>query len=460
MESGSQSDTIIAPATAAGESGVSILRMSGPRAAQTLRQWFIPRRSRCRWASHRLYFGDIRDPRSGDLIDQGLAVLMRAPRTYTGEDVAEVHCHGSPAVVQEVLELAREAGVRLAYPGEFTMRAVLNGRMDLSQAESILEVITARGERALKQAIAGVSGAFSHEVEAIRSELVRTQAFLEASIDFSEDEIPPEDISTPLEHAQVALSALHLRAASGLVYRSGVRVALVGRPNVGKSSLLNALLRVNRAIVTAMPGTTRDTIEETVVIQGIPMLLVDTAGIHATNDLVERIGVERAREALEDAVIQLIVLDRSVPLTDDDLTLVRQAVRDRAILVLNKSDLAAKWDLPCLSSDVLPSAVVAISALTGEGLADLEQALAVMALRVSGAVDENEIVLAIPRHVELLSRAKTALGNTLDAVRMGQPGDVAAGELAIASRALGEITGVNATEDLLDTIFSRFCLGK
>jgi tRNA modification GTPase len=190
------------------------------------------------------------------------------------------------------------------------------------------------------------------------------------------------------------------------------------------------------------------------------MLLVDTAGIHATNDLVERIGVERAREALEDAVIQLIVLDRSVPLTDDDLTLVRQAVRDRAILVLNKSDLAVKWDLPCVPSDVLPCAVVTISALTGEGLADLEQALAVMALRVSGAVDENEIVLAIPRHVELLSRAKTALGNTLDAVRMGQPGDVAAGELAIASRALGEITGVNATEDLLDTIFSRFCLGK
>jgi tRNA modification GTPase len=453
-------DTIIAPATAAGESGVSIIRMSGPRAAKMLRRWFTPRRRRCRWSSHRLYFGDIRHPRSGESIDQGLAVLMRAPRTYTGEDVAELHCHGSPAVVRELLELAREEGVRLAYPGEFTMRAVLNGRMDLSQAESVLEVITARGERALRQAAAGVSGAFSQEVEAIRSELIRTQAFLEASIDFSEDEIPPEEIREPLEQALTALTSLHGRAASGLVYRSGVRVALAGKPNVGKSSLLNALLHVNRAIVTEEAGTTRDTIEETVVIKGIPMLLVDTAGIRTTHDAIERIGVERAREALEGAVIQVIVVDRSAPLTDEDLGIMRQGLSDRTILVLNKSDLADEADLSRLPSDVVPHSVVSVSALTGEGLGDLEQTLSSVALQVSGALDENEVVLAIPRHIELLSRAETALGHTLNAVRGNEPSDVAAADLAIASRALGEITGVNAAEDLLDTIFSRFCLGK
>jgi tRNA modification GTPase len=384
---------------------------------------------------------------------------MRAPRSYTGEDVAELHCHGSQAVVRELLALAREEGVRLAYPGEFTMRAVMNGRMDLAQAESVLEVITARSERALRQANTGVAGAFSRSVESIRSELVRTQAFLEASIDFSEDEIPAEDVRTPIEQALTAVTSLRMRAQAGLVYRSGVRVALMGRPNVGKSSLLNALLRANRAIVTDIPGTTRDTIEESAVIEGIPMVLIDTAGIRSTDNEVERIGVERARKAISEAVIRLIVIDRSSPLTEDDIALLADEANDRAILALNKSDL------PNRASDGLRSIQsgtekVTVSALTGLGLVELERALAAHAIRLAGAADSGEEVLAIPRHVELLIKTEASLQRTLTALAAGHPMDVAAAELAIAARALGEVTGVNPTEDLFDTIFSRFCLGK
>ena len=453
-----QTDTIIAPATGSGESGISVVRLSGPRAAESLRRWFRPRRKACRWSSHRLYFGEIKHPRTGDVIDQGLAVLMRAPRSYTGEDVAELHCHGSRAVVGDLLELAREDGVRLAYPGEFTMRAVMNGRMDLAQAESVLEIITARSERALRQANAGIAGAFSQAVETIRSELVRAQAFLEASIDFSEDEIPFEDVHTPIEQSLTALTSLRQRAQSGLLYRSGVRVALVGRPNVGKSSLLNALLRANRAIVTDIPGTTRDTIEESALIQGIPMVLVDTAGIRSTEDEVERIGVERARSALQEAVIRIIVLDRSTPLTEDDLALVRTETNDRAIVALNKSDLPdrASSSLHAIAT----GAVVPISARTLQGLDELERALAERAIELAGAGNDGEVVLAIPRHIELLVRAESSLKRTLAAIDGNEPVDVAAAELSIAARALGEITGVNATEDLFDTIFSRFCLGK
>jgi tRNA modification GTPase len=385
---------------------------------------------------------------------------MRAPRSYTGEDVAEFHCHGSPAVVRDVLELAREEGLRLAYPGEFTMRAVLNGRMDLAQAESVLEVITARSERALRQATAGVSGAFSRAVEEIRSDLVSVQAYLEASIDFTEDEIPPEDVRTPIERALLAVTSLRHRASSGLLYRSGVRVALVGRPNVGKSSLLNALLRAHRAIVTEIPGTTRDTIEETAVIRGIPMVLVDTAGIRSTDDPVERIGVERARSALQDAVIRVVVLDRSAPLHHDDLAMLHDAVYERSIFVMNKSDLPDEAT-PCLpGGNGIADGVLTVSALTGKGLDDLEDALARRAIEAVGGVDDGEVVLAVPRHVELLGRAEASLRRTLAAIKTSQPVDVSAGELAIALRALGDITGVNATEDLFDTIFSRFCLGK
>jgi tRNA modification GTPase len=455
-----QADTIIAPATAPGESGISIVRISGPRAAESLRRWFRPRRKRCRWSSHRLYFGEIKHPRTDDVIDQGLAVLMRAPRSYTGEDVAELHCHGSHAVVHEVLELAREEGLRLAYPGEFTMRAVMNGRMDLAQAESVLEVITARSERALRQANAGVAGAFSRSVESIRGDLVRTQAFLEASIDFSEDEIPAEDVHEPIQQALTAVTSLRQRAHSGLLYRSGVRVALMGRPNVGKSSLLNALLRANRAIVTEIPGTTRDTIEESAIIEGIPMVLVDTAGIRSTGDEVERLGVERARLAIRDAVIRLIVIDRSSPLTEDDLDLLADEADDRAILALNKSDLPDRVSdgLSCITTSY--EQIIAVSALTGMGLAELERALAARAIQLSGANVSGEEVLAIPRHVELLAKTEASLERTLKAIDASHPVDVAAAELAIAARALGEITGVNPTEDLFDTIFSRFCLGK
>lgn len=460
MVADARRDTIIAPATAMAESGVAIVRISGPRAARVLRTWFKPRRPNCRWTSHRLYFGSILDPASGTRLDEGLAVLMRSPRSYTGEDVAEIHCHGSPELIRMLLDRGRQEGLRLAHPGEFTQRAVLNGRMDLAQAESVLEAITARSERAVRQAASGLAGAFSQAVESIRSDLVRTQAFLEASIDFTEDEIPPEDIDTPVSGALAAVVDLQRRAHHGLLFRSGVRVAIVGRPNVGKSSLLNALLRSARAIVTDIPGTTRDTLEERVVLHGIPMVLVDTAGIREADDVVERIGIDRARSAMADAAIQVLVLDASAALTTDDRHLLNDPSGATRIIVLNKGDLPPRLRPEDLDGPVGGRRVLAVSALGGIGMAELERALADLSLELFGGAPDDETVLAVPRHLEALGRAEGALRGVLVALQAGQPPDIAAGELSLATRALGEITGVNATEDLYDTIFTRFCLGK
>lgn len=449
------SDTIAAVATAPGEAAVAIVRVSGPRARQVLRAVFQPTRGR-EPSPWRLTHGWVRDPVELTTVDEALAVFMPGPRSFTAEDLVELHCHGGRQAPRAVLEAVLKAGSRAAEPGEFTLRAFLNGRLDLAQAEAVLEVIQARTAQARRLALAGLAGRLSSRIGTLREELLEMRAHLEASLDFSEEDLTPRDVGLDLERALEAVRGLLAGADRGIVVRRGVRVAIVGRPNVGKSSLLNALLRADRAIVTEVPGTTRDTVEETADLGGVPFWLIDTAGLREPADPVERIGVERSRAALESAALALLVLDRSAPLGLDDRALA-EAVGDRpTVVALNKADLPAVLE-PGQVAELLPGApAVPVSALRGEGLDDLERAL----LRLGVGEGEHDLAVATPRQKEALLRAERALATAVAARAEGAPPDILAGEVAAAVRALGEITGQDATEDLLDAIFSRFCIGK
>ena len=458
MKTFSLDDTITAIATPLGEGGVGIVKISGPEAASILRRLFVP-------AVHgvdgleprRLTFGHIRDSETGDVVDEVLAVTMPGPHSYTRQDVVEIQAHGGIVPLRRILGLTLAAGARSAEPGEMTLRAFINGRLDLAQAEAVLDVVQARTEAALRVATEQLGGKLSARVREVRAELVNVLAYLEASIDFVEDEIPPQDVVTPLREIGAALEDILATADRGLIYRQGIRAAIVGRPNVGKSSLLNALLRGERAIVTPIPGTTRDTLEETVNVGGVPLVLVDTAGIRAeTGDEVERIGVQRSRAALERADLALLVVDGSQPLTDADWDIAALIGGKPALVVANKCDLPV-LELP---DDLFPVAPrLSVSALTSEGIQELEEA--VVELVFGGAVTAADTPLVSnPRHQASMKRAldhvQAAEGGQVD----GLSPDLVAIDVREAVDALGEITGETVSEDLLEAIFSNFCIGK
>jgi tRNA modification GTPase len=458
MKTFSLDDTITVIATPLGEGGVGIVKISGPEAASILRQLFEPAACAADGLEpRRLTFGHIRDPETGDVVDEVLAVTMPSPHSYTRQDVVEIQAHGGIVPLRRILGLTLAAGARLAEPGEMTLRAFLNGRLDLAQAEAVLDVVQARTEAALRVATEQLGGKLSVRVREVRAELVDVLAYLEASIDFVEDEIPPQDVVTPLREIGAALEDILATAGRGLIYRQGIRAAIVGRPNVGKSSLLNALLRGERAIVTPIPGTTRDTLEETVNVGGVPLVLVDTAGIRAeTGDEVERIGVERSRAALERADLALLVIDGSQPLTDADWDIAALIGGKPALVVANKCDLPQLE----LATGLLPSVPrLRVSALTGEGIEALEEA--VVELVFGGAVTTADTPLVSnPRHQASLKRAldhvQAAEGGHLG----GLSSDLVAIDVREAVDALGEITGETVSEDLLEAIFSNFCIGK
>ena len=448
-------DTIAAISSPLGEGGIGIVRMSGPQARAILGRLFVGHVAQL--APYRLHHGHVVDSSTGEPVDEVLACFMPAPRTYTRQDVAEINCHGGIAPLRRVLELCMKEGARLAHPGEFTLRAFLNGRIDLAQAEAVLDVVRARTEASLRVAVDQLGGHLSARIREVRAELVDVLAHLEAAIDFAEDEIPEREIAPDLERAAQALDGLLAQADAGLIYRQGIRTAIVGRPNVGKSSLLNALLRTSRAIVTPIPGTTRDTLEETVNIQGIPLVLVDTAGIATdSQDVIERLGIKRSRAALERADLALLVIDGSEPLQEADLQIAGLVANKTTIVVVNKSDLPQMVEL----SSLLPQALrVATSALTGDGLGQLEEVIAetIFAGKVLAA---DEPAVSNPRHKAALQRA---VGHVQAAMRSHQadlPADFVSIDLTAAISALGEITGQTVTEDLLESIFSQFCVGK
>jgi len=414
-----------------------------------------------------LYRGQLINPEADAILDEALVVFMPAPHSYTGEDVVEFYTHGSPLLLQHLLRLTLHQGAQLAQPGEFTQRAFLAGKIDLSQAEAVIDIIEAKTEAGLRLAQRQLAGDLSAKIRSIRDNILSVLAYLEASIDFTEDEIPEmtqEDIARAIGAARQETERLLADAEVGIIYRQGVRVAIIGRPNVGKSSLLNALLRTNRAIVTPTPGTTRDTIEESVNIGGAPVCLIDTAGIAEAREEAEALGVERSHQALKHSDLVILVLDGSQPLTTEDEELIaslEQAERQARLVVVNKIDL-----LPQISPKTLEKrlkrlktrGVIFLSAATGKGLDKLEEALREAIF--SGRVQSEDVLVGNIRHRDALERAARHLTAAGDSVDDGMAADFVAIDLYGAINALGEITGETVGDDVLEQIFSRFCVGK
>ncbi len=450
-----RSETIAAIATASGAGGIAIVRVSGDGAEKILNKLFVPAKRRERFESHRLMYGRAVDGDGGTL-DEVMAVLMRAPATYTREDVAEIHCHGGGVSARAVLERALALGARMAEPGEFTRRAFLNGRIDLSRAEAVMQLIGANSRAAARASVRQLEGGVSGFVRRVVDRLTGVLALLEASTDFP-DEVE-EEVAAPqvAEALREVLREIRDRsdARSARVLREGASIVLAGRPNVGKSSLMNALLRQERAIVTAIPGTTRDVLTERISIGGVTAELSDTAGRRDTEDPIEKIGVDRARLAAERADVVLIVLDAATELDESDAALVKGA-DDRAIICLNKRDLAAKVSAPELRA-MTPQTVLEMSAQTGQGIPELLEELS----RRLSVGDEADGRMMAQRHIELARSAASALENAIEAIETGLPLDTAAVDIRLALNALTEITGENATEAVIDRIFADFCVGK
>ena len=453
-------DTIAAIATPLGEGGLAVLRLSGAQALSIADQCFVPVGSSSLKPtvapSHTIHYGRIE--RDGNTVDEVLVAVMRAPRTFTREDVVEITCHGGLVPAKMILDLLLENGARLAEPGEFTKRAFLNGRIDLAQAEAVADLIHARTELAMSAANEQLAGKLSQRIETLRDDLVKTLAHIEAHIDFPDEDIAPdtkEQLLNRLERAVAFMDTLLRTANEGQILRRGVRTAIIGRPNAGKSSLLNQLLGHDRAIVSAMPGTTRDTIEETANIRGLPVVFIDTAGLREAGDELEAEGIRRSRESLAKAELILHVLDGTEPLTAADEILLHEFESKKRILVRNKSDKTSRLELP----EKFRAAAVDVSCATGTGLEPLKDAI--KECLWSGEIKAEMLQVMInSRHQEALKRAREATLRTVDALRSGLTLELPAMDLRIAANAVGEIVGKTSTEDLLDSIFSQFCIGK
>ncbi len=455
-------DTIaaIATAVAAGAGSVAIVRLSGPQAEAIGLRLFVAPGAQA-WESHRVLYGHVVDPADGRRVDEALLLLMRAPRSFTREDVVEFHCHGGLVAVRRVLELVLAAGARLAGPGEFSQRAFLNGRLDLTRAEAIAEMIAARSRRAADLAMAGIDGGLQRRIGGLRERLLDQLAELEARVDFEED-LPPLDgtlVRAELEAVRGELERLVAESRQGELLREGLRVAIVGRPNVGKSSLLNLLSRRERAIVTDLPGTTRDLLESDLVLDGVPLTLLDTAGIRPTDDRVELLGIERSRQALAgaDAVLLLFDLLAGWSAADQELrALVPEGVP--LLLVGNKLDAVPLGAADASVPSTPPEApLVRISALTGAGRDGLVAAL----LGLCGAAETQGLEVALNgRQRELAAAAATSLERSLETAALGLPWDFWTIDLRGAIAGLGAITGEEVSEAVLERIFARFCIGK
>ncbi len=452
-------DTIAAISTPIGEAGLAVVRISGAGALRIGDACFRPAGKSLpstQAKSHTVHYGHI--VRKGEIVDEVLLTVLKKPRTYTREDMLEISCHGGILPARLILETVIENGARLAQPGEFTKRAFLNGRIDLAQAEAVIDVIHSRTELAMKVAENQLSGRLSVQIEELRSKLMDTLAHIEAHIDFPDEDIEPdteEKLALRMKESIVFINELLKTAEEGRILRQGIKIAIIGKPNSGKSSLLNRLLDYERAIVSPIPGTTRDTIEETANIGGLPIVFIDTAGLRTSADIVEAEGIRRTKTAIEQAELILLVLDGSEPFRDDYKENLNLISHRKAIIVVNKIDLPIKLELP----KDLNTPVVNVSCITGEGIDKLKDVIKDVTLSGKHTLETVPVAINL-RHKEALIRAHNGLENALNALIIGESLEFVAVDLHIAVNAIGEITGHTATDDLLDVIFSQFCIGK
>ena len=456
-----QEDTIAAVATPPGEGGVAIVRISGPDAERIASTLFKPKvTSNSGLKSHTLYHGEIIRPGTNQRFDEVLLAVMRKPRSYTGEDVVEIHCHGGIFLVRQILGLVLAQGARHAEPGEFTKRAFLNGRLDLSQAEAILDLIRARTSKGVEIALDQANGELSRWVLNLRQEVLAILAQVEASIDFSEEDIEllqRSELIIKIESLRTEIGDILATYEWGRLHREGAKVCICGRPNVGKSSLLNALLGEQRAIVTAVPGTTRDVIEEAINLDGLPVVLWDTAGIRDSEDHLEKLGVDLSRRHVEKADVIVLVLDGSRPASKDDLALLSCLPKKKILIVINKSDLPQLTDVDEVRRNGKTSTIASISATTGAGIANLKN---VLKETILGCPAESPIILANLRHKSALERCKNLLSETIETISQNRSPEFVALEVREAKEALEEIVGVISNDNILESIFENFCIGK
>ncbi|NET46528.1 tRNA uridine-5-carboxymethylaminomethyl(34) synthesis GTPase MnmE [Okeania sp. SIO2B3] len=454
--------TIAAIATAIipQQGSVGIVRMSGSEAMKIAKTLFHAPGKQV-WETHRILYGYIRHPQTGQLVDEALLLIMTAPRSYTREDIVEFHCHGGIIPIQKVLQLCIEAGARLAQPGEFTLRAFLNGRLDLTQAESVADLVGSQSPVAAQVALAGLQGKLASPIRQLRANCIDILAEIEARIDFEED-LPPLDewgISKKMDSILLDLSRILASANQGELLRNGLKVAIIGRPNVGKSSLLNAWSRSDRAIVTNLPGTTRDVVESQLVVGGIPVQVLDTAGIRETEDQVEKMGVERSRRAAESADLVLLTIDASAGWTELDEVIYQQVKHRSLILIINKVDLVKSEFIKSIFYPETIKNVVTTAVINNQGIEQLEAAI-IDSVNFGNLQAENLDFAINQRQAAALTRAKVALEQCLNTIKNNLPLDFWTIDLRGAIYALGEVTGEDVTESVLDKIFSRFCIGK
>lgn len=457
----SEFDTIAAISTPLGEGGIGIIRLSGKESISIVNKIFkSPKGVNLSYVkTHTIHYGFIVDPLTGQNIDEVLVTVMRAPNTYTREDVVEINCHGGYLTLKRILELVLSQGARLAEPGEFTKRAFLRGRIDLSQAESVIDLIRAKTEQAQKIALEHLSGRLSEKINELRDSLMRVCAHVEAYIDFPEEDIDgltEEEIKREINRIKEEIRKLIEGYEEGKIYREGLTTAIVGKPNVGKSSLLNALLMKDRAIVTEIPGTTRDIIEEYINIKGIPLKIVDTAGIREAHDLVEAEGIKRSLKAVESAELVLLVLDCSRAIDSLDEEIINKVIHKKVIVVINKKDI--KTDEFHLPESLKDKPTVEISALNAEGIEDLKELI--FNSTISGKYEREGIVVTKLRHKLSLEKAFESLNNAYESFKNREPLEITAMFLREALNFLGQIVGVVTTEEILNLIFSEFCIGK
>ncbi|MCC3144721.1 tRNA uridine-5-carboxymethylaminomethyl(34) synthesis GTPase MnmE [Halanaerobium sp. Z-7514] len=458
-------DTIAAIATPFGTGGTGKIRISGPDAYEIGDQIFrsVQQGKKLKDSeSYTAHYGFIYDPEAEKKIDEVVAIMMRKPRSFTGENVLEFDCHGGMTPLRAVLELVLANGARLAEPGEFSQRAFLNGRIDLAQAEAIIDIINSKTEKSLDIAVEQLSGKLSQRVDEIKEVAVEVLAHLEAAIDYPEDEIEgfsPENLDDKFNYIKEEIEKLLISSRQGKIYKEGLKTVIVGKPNVGKSSLLNYFLEEKRAIVTDIPGTTRDVIEEYVNLKGIPLKIIDTAGIRETADKVEKIGVERTRKSAEKADLVLFMLDISQGLTEEDLEIYKLIKEKPLIVIVNKTDLPAQVDKNKIEHEFKEHSLLWISLLEEEGLEELRQKILNEILDEELSGDDN-VIITKSRHKNALLKAKKAIERVIVSRETSMPYDFLTIDLKDCLNALGEITGETVADDIIDRIFNDFCLGK